>query len=537
VVVGRRFPSDAITINEPLTETDTYLDDPAEVMAAVDLGSNSFHMVVARVHHGQLSIVDRLKEMVRLGSGLRRDGTLDETSQEKALACLRRFGHRLRAMHADQVRVVGTNTLRKARRAERFVAEAEEALGHSVAVISGFEEARLIYAGVSHSVERSTGTRLVVDIGGGSTELIIGEHYEPRYLESLSLGCARITSDFFDGRKLTTKRFARARLAARLALRPVAESFKRLGWQRAFGSSGTIRAAAQIAHGLGLMDRGVNLAALEVIIQRIVDAGRFDSLALPGLSEERRPIFPAGLAILAEVLGNLDIEHMDVSDGALREGLLYEMLGRAQHVDAREVTIRALQKRYHVDREQARRVERTAQMIFDQVADAWQLSPDPHLQLLRWAARLHEVGLDISHSRYHHHGGYLLENADLPGFVRLEQQLLATLVNYHRRKLDEFSLRHLQERWRTAASRMIVILRLAVLLNRTRSRVELPDVMLRGVGNTLEIVFPDIWYESHPLTEADLLEERAWLRACDFDLRLMNRETRGNTPADRVSRG
>jgi len=493
-------------------------------MAAVDLGSNSFHMVVARAHHGQIAIVDRLKEMVRLAAGLHRDGTLDKASQTRALDCLRRFGQRLRDMHAHRVRVVGTNTLRKADRAEGFLAEAEKALEHPVEIISGIEEARLIYAGVSHGVESPAGARLVTDIGGGSTELIIGEGYEPKYLESLSLGCARLTTDFFDDGRLGVKRFRQARLAVRLGLRPVTETFKRIGWTSAIGSSGTIRAAREIAHQLGYVDRGVTQDALERIIEKMTDAGRLERLDLPGLSPERAPIFAGGIAILVEVLKNLEIEQMDVSDWALREGLLYDMLGRALHLDTRERTIRAMQRRFHVDKAQAARVEATVLALHSKVRNDWGLLDEQYEQLLQWAARLHEVGLDIAHSRFHQHGGYLLENADLPGFVRIEQQLLATLVRFHRRKLDDYTLDHLMPRWRTPMLELIVLLRLAVLLHRTRSPMRIPTIGLVAGDRRLIVTFPQDWFDSNPLTEADLAQERSWLRSIGFDLVLSNRD-------------
>jgi exopolyphosphatase/guanosine-5'-triphosphate,3'-diphosphate pyrophosphatase len=498
-------------------------DDPAEVMAAVDLGSNSFHMIVARLHHGQLAIVDRLKEMVRLAAGLGRDGSLDAPSQDRALACLRRFGQRLRDMHADQVRVVGTNTLRKARSPDSFLVAAERALEHPVEIISGIEEARLIYSGVSHSVRSTRELRLVVDIGGGSTELIVGEGYEPRHLESLAIGCARLTSKYFADGKLSKKRFAAARAEIALGLRPVAATFREDRWTHAIGSSGTIRATRDIAHALGIIDRGVTPDAAEAVMTRMIDAKKLDKLALPELSAERAPVFPAGVAILAEILHHLGISQMDVSDGALREGLLYEMVGRLQHEDARDRTIRAVEKRYHVDTEQAARVEATALDLLAKVGRDWGISDEPYAHLLVWAARLHEVGLDIAHSRYHQHGGYLLENADLPGFVRLEQQLLATLVRYHRRKLDDFSLDHLQPQWRVPIFRLIVLLRLAVLLNRTRSPEEIPPVGLRARPESLEISFPTPWLAKNPLTEADLQQERDRLRACRFELLLAAR--------------
>lgn len=488
-------------------------------MAAVDLGSNSFHMVVARVHHGQLAIVDRLREMVRLASGLGSGGILDSDSQDRALSCLRRFGQRIRDMQADQVRVVGTNTLRKAKNAEFFLSAAEDALGHPVEVISGMEEARLIYLGVSHHIDASSGLNLVIDIGGGSTELIIGEGHSPVQLESLSIGCVGLSFKCFEGGRLNRKRFARARLEASQELWPVAGSFLRLGWQLAVGSSGTVRAAADVVAALGLEDEGITVAALEAIIDRMIECRRVDNLSLPGLSPDRAPVFAGGIAILVEFMLQFGIERLAVSDGALREGLLYDMIGRQQHEDAREISIRAFQSRFHVDTEHAERIEQTARRLLDAIAGDWGLAEPRYAQLLQWAARLHEVGLDIAHSRHHLHGAYLLANADLPGFGRFEQQLLASLVGNHRRKFEGVALDALQPEWREPIFKLTILLRLAVVLNRARrAAAELPEVRLEGGRNRLEVGFPRQWFGANPLTYADLLQEQEFLAARGFDL-------------------
>ncbi|MDH3420470.1 MAG: Ppx/GppA family phosphatase, partial [Gammaproteobacteria bacterium] len=304
-------------------------------------------MVVGRLRHGQLIIVDRLREMVRLASGLDRRGRLRRDCVDRSLDCLRRFGERIRDMDASQVRVVGTNTLRRAKNANDFLAAAEEVLGHKVEVISGMEEARLIYLGVAHLSANVEETTLVIDIGGGSTELIIGKGYEPEHLESLSIGCVRSSVRFFENGRTTKKRFEKARLAARLELSPVAGLYRRWGWERAVGSSGTIRAAARVAQALGLVETGISCSAVEAIIQRMTEAGNLDRLELPELSAERAPVFAGGMAILAEVMATLELEHIGISDGSLREGLLYDMAGRLQHEDARDRTVRAMERRYH----------------------------------------------------------------------------------------------------------------------------------------------------------------------------------------------
>ena len=489
-------------------------------MAAVDLGSNSFHMVVARASHGQLVILDRLREMVRLASGLDPQDSLSIESRERALACLRRFGERIRDMDAHQVRVVATNTLRRARNAAEFLDAAEGVLGHPVEVISGIEEARLIYIGVAHHLRSADDRTLVIDIGGGSTELVIGEGYEPRRLESLFMGCVEWSRRFFDDGRLTKKRFGRARLAARLELHPVAASFRRLGWQRAVGSSGTIRATERVARGLGLVDTGITPSALERIIADMIGARRVDELALPELNAERAPVFAGGVAVLVEIMEALEIDSLQIGEGSLREGLLYDTLGRLQQEDARDRTTRAMQRRYHVDEEQADRVRATALILLEQVEKSWELGDETSERFLSWAAQLHEVGLGIAHAKYHEHGGYLLANADLPGFSRLEQQLLSVLVAYHRRKMYVFETGDLPAEWRQSAFRLAVLLRIAVLLNRSRSPVELPEIRLRAGSRSLRVSFPEGWLANNHLTQAGLKQERASLEAVGFRLRV-----------------
>ena len=492
------------------------------MMAAVDLGSNSFHMVVARLQHGQLAIIDRLREMVRLASGLDKRATLTEESQEAALDCLRRFGERLREMHADRVRVVGTNTLRKARNSRRFLAAAEEALEHPVEIISGMEEARLIYLGVSHHTPGRGKPMLVIDIGGGSTELIIGDSEEPKYLESLFMGCVAWSSRYFEEGKISRKRFARARLAARLELQPVVERFRSLGWRQAIGSSGTIRAAERIAREMELVDAGLTIEALETMIDEMVDAKSVRNLELPGLTEQRSPVFTGGMAILVETMSALGIERLQISDGALREGLLYDMLGRLQHEDARDRTIRAMQRRYNVDRAQADRVEQTALHLLREIRKGWNLKGGSYRRFLMWASQLHEVGLDIAHAKYHQHGGYLVENAYLPGFASFDQRVLAILIGHHRRKIDDLYIDDMSDEWRERIPRLLALFRLAVLLNRSRSSAELPEIEFEAAKSRLTLDFPKDWLTENPLTKADLEQEIDWLRALDVKLELEN---------------
>ncbi len=492
-----------------------------DVIAAVDLGSNSFHMVVARYSHGQLIILDRLREMVRLAAGLDETGRIDRHAIETALPCLERFGQRLRDMKAESVRVVGTNTLRRAKRRGAFLDRARSALGHPIEIISGIEEARLIYLGVAHTTPSEPGRRLVVDIGGGSTEIIIGEGVHARKLESLYMGCVSTSSRFFADGEITEKRMKRARLAARLELEPVRTSFREYGWDQAMGTSGTIRSVSDVLRARGISDGVITPTAVESLIEQAIRAGSIERMRLAGLSEERIPVFAGGLAILAEILEILDIKHMRTADGALREGLLYDMIGRLTDEDARSRSVRAMQGRYHVDIAQAGRVEATVLDFLAQAQEAWGLE-DPFAALvMSWAARLHEVGLDVSHSHYHKHGAYLLEHADMPGFPQEEQKILACIVGAHRRKMHLGDLEDLSPPWHLKVEFLIVILRLAVLLHRGRSAEALPKITLNARGRSLEMAFPRGWIDAHPLTQADLENESDYLKSTGFRLKVL----------------
>ncbi|HZO23778.1 MAG TPA: exopolyphosphatase [Steroidobacteraceae bacterium] len=491
-----------------------------EVLAAVDLGSNSFHMVVARHSHGQLVIIDRLREMVRLAAGVAENGRIDKEVAARALACLQRFGQRLRDMQADSVRVVGTNALRLAHRKQAFLERAREALGHPIEIISGMEEARLIYSGVANTMPSEPGRRLVVDIGGGSSELIIGDGLTPLELESLQMGCVSLSERFFRDGKLSAKRVERARMAARLELEPVQAAFRRRGWEHCAGSSGTVRAIGEAIRELDSQALWITPEGLERVIHHMIDAGHTRELRLTPITEDRRPVFPGGTVILAEILAALDIKEMRIAEGAMREGLLYDMLGRFKNEDARDRTVRAMQMRYHVDLAQAERVEASVLQFLEQTREVWHLEAPLADLALRWAARLHEIGLDVSHSGYHRHGAYLLENADMPGFPREEQRLLARLVGGHRRKLALEGVEDLVPPWDRNALHVIVLLRLAVLLHRGRSPTALPGIELSATARSLEVEFPQRWLRDHPLTSADLQQETEHLRSVGFRLRV-----------------
>ena len=489
-----------------------------EIIAAVDLGSNSFHMIVGELRYGQLAVLDRIRETVRLAEGLSDNGDLGDEARARALDCLSRFGERLRNVHANNVRAAGTSTIRRAREDSTFMSEAEAALGHPIEVISGIEEARLIYNGVTHSLPPVDGLRLVMDIGGGSTELILGQAANPKALESLHMGCVSMTERFFPDGRLTRDAFGKARLAAQLELRPIKSFFRDADNIEAIGTSGTIRSTEAVARELKVTESGVTLSIIEKLIDKVLEFDSISDLSLPGLSERRAQVWPGGLSILAELLSVLRIEKLHISDGALREGLLYDLLGRLQHEDARERTVRAMAGRYHADAEQGGRVAAAAARLIEQCAEDWDLQTEFESSVLDWSARLHEIGLDISHDGYQRHGAYIAEHADMPGFPRAEQRYLAYLIGSQRHSLDAARVRALPKPWRESALRLAILLRLAVLLNRSRKSEAAPVPKLSVTSATLTLEFDPQWLTENPLTVADLERERDYLLSAGYEL-------------------
>ena len=492
-----------------------------EIIAAVDLGSNSFHMIVGELRHGQLAVLDRIRETVRLAEGLSDEGDISPDARQRALDCLSRFGERLSDIHANSVRAAGTSTIRRAREDTDFFAEAEAALGHPIEIVSGIEEARLIYNGVTHSLPPTDGLRLVMDIGGGSTELILGQGPQPRALESLHMGCVSMTERFFSGGQISRAGFNKARMAAQLELRPVKAFFRDAADVEAIGTSGTIRATLAVARELGFAEEKLTLAVVEKLIETVLEFESVQQLSLNGLSERRAQVWPGGLAILAELLKVLNINELAVSDGAMREGLLYDLLGRLQHEDARERTVRAMVARYHVDEAQAERVAQTAAELYGQCKEQWGFSKRIAGKVLDWAARLHEIGLDISHDGYQRHGAYIAEHADMPGFPRAEQRFLAVLIGGHRHRINRKSFDALPAGWREAGLRLLMILRLAVLLNRSRKDGLAIPVRLDVADDHLSLRFEADWLEANPLTVADLEREQGLLEQVGYRLEIV----------------
>jgi len=496
-----------------LTPAITRALDNGDTFAAVDLGSNSFHLLVARMDGGTLQVIDRHKEMVRLGEGLTNDKHLREDVAERALACLERMGQRLKDMPPERVRAVGTNTLRQVRPEARFLPRAERALGHAIEVIAGREEARLIYLGVVHGLAIGDEKRLVIDIGGGSTEVIVGQGFTPTLRESLHMGCVSMSQRFFGNDKITAKQMDKAELYGAMEVRPVRELFRQSGWATATGSSGTIKSIAAVVTGEGWSEDGITAESLDRLREAILDAGKVSALGFKGLSDERRPVFAGGVAVLRSLFTSLAIQHMRASDQALREGLLYEMVGRLEHEDVRERTVATLTRRFDTDQAHAARVKETALHLLAQVRKSWQLTHPDYAPMLGWAAELHEIGLAVAHSQYQKHGAYVIGNADLSGFTRQEQQVLAALVLGHRRKFPVDAFLELPSGMRCCARRICVLLRLAVLMHRGRSPDTTPEPTLSTDEDTVTLRFPDDWLDQHPLTRLELEEEATRLVA------------------------
>ncbi len=504
----------------------THAETRKEVFAAIDLGSNSFHLIVAELKNDQLLIIDRMKEMVRLASGLNEKGKLSEDAQQKGLDCLARFGQRLKNIPAQNIRIVGTNTLRKAKNGAEFIARAEPLLNHPIEVVAGREEARLIYLGVAHSQSDNSENRLVIDIGGGSTEFIIGKGFSPSYTESLHMGCVSMTLKAFSDGKLSDTNFKIAELYARLELQTIKNTYRDVGWTFATGASGTIKAIGKVlrAHhdAKDTTDSypGITTKGLKWLIKEMISQKQITELELEGLNEERQAIFCGGVAVLYAAFKVLKIESMNASDSALREGVIYDLQGRLTHEDVRQRTINHLLKQYHVDTRQAKEVETTLLSLYRQVEEEWAIEQFASDQTLEWVALLHEIGLSIAHNQYHKHGAYIIENSDLPGFSRQEQHRLALLIRAQRRKFPKQEFKSLSKACNKSVSYLAVLLRLSILLHRDRSVNAQPEIKATAVEQQITLQFPEGFFDKHPLTLVDLKQEADYLKTIKFTLSL-----------------
>ena len=475
------------------------------VLAAIDLGSNSFRLQVARIEGDQLYMLDSLREPVRLAAGLTDDKRLNKEAQQRALACLQRFGERLRGLPCEAVRAVGTNSLRVAKNAPEFLRQAEVALGFPIEVIAGQEEARLIYIGVMQGLPQSDDKRMVMDIGGGSTEFVIGLGLQPLKLESLYMGCVSYSLRFFPDGKITKANLKQAELAARNELQTIAAKFSAGHWDSALASSGTARVLCDMLEQNGYSTSGITREGLEQLRAQLLKAGDAQSTGLLGLKPERVAVLPGGFAIMYAAFCELGIEQMQPAPGGVREGVLYDLLGRFHHRDMRDVTVQQFMHRYHVDMPQAERVMQLAKWLTQQFIGVPEDSEVLHL--LGWAACLHEIGISVAHNGYHKHTAYILANADMPGFSKKEQNRLSLLVLAHRGGLEK--MRNLLN---SPEDRVLAMsLRLATLFFRSRSDVELPPMQGDYSGSKFRLALAPGWLEKNPLTDMALQEEiRQW---------------------------
>lgn len=493
-----------------MPDSTTALKDD-ELLAAVDLGSNSFHMVVARHTLGEVRRIDKLRDMVRMAEGLDGRGGLRPDVMQRALDALSRFGQRVRDLPHHRVRAIATNTVRALRRPQAFLLPAETALGHPIEVVSGREEARLIYLGVAQGQPNGGQRRLVMDIGGGSTEFIIGENLDTLERESLQMGCVGTTRRFFGNGRLSRRKWNDALTEISAEFQQFATTYRELGWTGAIGSSGTIKTIGKIAAQIDDRTHGLITArAVAAIRERLLKADHVDAIDLPALPPERRAVIAGGLLVLEAAFNELGIESMEISKTAMREGVLFDMVGRATEHDPREGSINAMMRRYGVDETQAVRVEATALTLFEQAAEPWDLDVEDR-HMLVWAARVHEVGLAIAHSQHHQHGAYLVQHSDIAGFTRNEQQLLATLVRCQRRAIPMEMIRAMPERQAMVAMKLIPVLRLAVLLHRSHDRAPLPALGLEVGPHQAALHLSSTWLDQHPLSRTDLETERELL--------------------------
>ncbi|MEY3670985.1 MAG: exopolyphosphatase [Pseudomonadota bacterium] len=489
-----------------------WLDFMKNLLAAVDLGSNSFRLSIGRVaeQNGTKHIyqIDRLKETVRLAAGLDSAKMLNQESINRAIEVLHIFGDRLRTFHPDRVRAVATNTFRVARNVADFLPEAEAALGFPIEVIAGREEARLIYTGVSHTLPVSQTKRLVVDIGGGSTEVIIGKGDEPVLMSSLYMGCVSFSRKFFPDGKIDAYSLKLAEVAARREIEPITKPYRKMGWDVAYGSSGTAKALYAILTEGKFSKDGITRDGLERLKAKLVRSGRVIPDQLPGIKTERAEVLTGGLAIMSAFFDEMGVERMQTGDGALRLGVLVDLAGREESHDRRDQTVAAFVRRYHVDARQATRVKRCALTLFESLFPE-RGEQDELKQTVRWAATLHEVGVSIAQAGYHKHSAYILNNADMPGFSKIDQESLGLLALAHTGKLSRAdALIKTKDQWLA-----ILCLRLAVLLCRRREDVSKLPLTISVKSQTITCKVDKKWLASHPLTDFSLHgEEDEWAK-------------------------
>ena len=487
--------------------------------AAIDLGSNSFHLIVVEHTHQQISTIDSHVETIRLAAGLDKDGRLSKKYKKRAYKSLMLFRQRLQTVPTKNIRIVGTATLRKMKKGQKFVKTASKILGHEVEIISGYEEARLVYLGVAHSLQDDSSKRLVIDIGGSSTELIVGGHFQHQSLDSLDMGCINISRHFFPDKKISQEGFHKAVQFCESKLLSVRAKINSLNWDTCIGSSGTIKAVVQIISALNGHLIPVGIKDLDKLKQEIFKFDKFKDIDLPGLKPDRKPVILGGLAILYACFKSLKIDSIQSSQYALREGLVYEMVGRNSQEDVRESTVSGMIKKYSQDKLQILRVETACEYFYEQTKMDWNyhfLNFNP-LKILKWAAKLHEIGNSISHKNMHKHSSYIIRNMDMAGFSKTEQLILSHLVLHQKKAIGRSLYKELAFIDNLEAIfRLQIILRFAVIIYRDRYDHQLPKIAVNE--NEVNLIFDSNWIEKHHLTSLDIDREVRYLDRIGYDL-------------------
>jgi len=487
-------------------------------LAAIDMGSNSFRLEIALLQGGQYKRQTYLKETVRLGAGLDGENMLTEAAMERGLECLRRFALRLHGFDPQRVRAVATQTLREARNRDAFLQRAQEALGFAIEVISGREEARLIFAGVAR-LQASSAQRLVIDIGGRSTEMILGRGLKPEVAESFQVGSVGLSLRFFPDGRFTPEAFRAAQVAAGAELEEALTLFKPSMWKQALGSSGTVGAVSQILAASGMTDGRITPNALRWCMDECLKAGHVDKLKLPGLKDDRRAVVGGGLCILYTLLTQFGIGELMPAKGALRQGVIFDLAerlgassGDAPRLDMREASVLALQQRFGVDTAQATRVQAIAATLHRRLQPR---APREIQRELSWAAALHEIGMMVSHHDHHRHSAYLLSHVDAPGFSQSQLRRLGELALGQRGGLRKLESHFGDE----SLLNQIMALRLAVILCHARTDIDIRALRLLRTGNRVEMKLPRRWLTEQPRTLFLLREEaQAWQRAGVMEL-------------------
>lgn len=487
------------------------------IYAAIDLGSNSFHMLIVRSVEGSVQTIGKIKRKVRLASGLQQNGELDQAAMLRGWDCLSLFAERLQDIPPQNVRIVGTAALRLAKNRQTFLDTAESILGHRIDIISGEEEAKLIYVGVAHTSGTSK-TKLVIDIGGASTEIVAGERFEPKVVNSLNMGCVTFRNQFFANGAITLRGFELASDAAQSELSGKIQAYMAFGWQACLGASGTPQAIQEILIGQGQSEM-ITLDKLLSLRQACIDCGHIDKLTLPGLLEERRLVFVSGLAILIALFKAFHIDYMVVAGGALREGIVYGMIPCLQNQDIRQRTLTSFVQRYHLDQEQALRVKAMALNLYEQLYAPWSLEQHESRAILEAAAVLHEVGLTVDFKFASKHGAYILSNTAIPGFSLAQRKLLISMVRNYR---EDIAINRINQQTMTSpvlAGQLTRILRLAVILTMRRKDEVLPKVKVTtSHTNELDLHFEENWLANHPLMESELKQEQTYQQMVNWQL-------------------